>query len=159
MKTILAMMATATLASAAMAQTMTPTGYVAAAGAGDMYEKQSSQLVLGTTKDAKVRQFAQMMIRDHDKSTADVKVAAAKSGVRPASPRLNADQASMIAQLKAAKGDARDSTYLTQQKMAHEQALALHQGYATSGTAPALKTVAANIAPVVQHHIEMLQAM
>jgi putative membrane protein len=159
MKLVLAMMATATVAPAAMAQTMTPTDYVAAAGASDTYEKESSQMVLGTTKNAKIRQFAQMMIRDHNKSTADVKAAAAKSNVRPAPPRLNAEQASMIAQLKAAKGDARDSTYLTQQKMAHEKALALHQSYAASGTAPALKTVAAATAPVVQHHIEMLQGM
>ena len=43
----------------AAAQDMAPAAYVAAAGASDLYEKTSSQLVLQSTNDAKVRAFAQ----------------------------------------------------------------------------------------------------
>src|SRR5688572_550135 len=66
--------------------------YVAKAGAGDVYEKQSSQLVLTTSKNADVRKFAQMMVTDHSQSTADVKAAALKSGLKPKPPMLDAEQ-------------------------------------------------------------------
>ncbi|HCB75695.1 MAG TPA: DUF4142 domain-containing protein [Sphingomonas bacterium] len=133
--------------------------FVAKAGAGDLYEKQSSQIVLQSTKNAKVRQFANMMLKDHSKSTADVKAAAATDRVAVPAPKLEPAQAKMIADLRGASGTARDQMYLQQQKTAHQQALTLHSSYAQNGDKPALKRVAAATAPVVQHHIEMLQAM
>ena len=133
--------------------------YVMKAGAGDLYEKQSSQLVLKTTKDPKVRDFAQMMVTDHTKSSADVKAAAQASGLTPKPPVLDAKKSGMIADLTKASGVKRDQVYVTQQKAAHQEALALHQGYASTGDKPALKAAAAKIAPVVQHHIEMLSTM
>lgn len=141
------------------AQAMTPASYVMKAGAGDLYEKTSSQLVLETSKNAKLRQFAQMMIQDHSKSTAEVKAAAAKAGVAVAPPKLDAMGSRDVAALRAAKGTARDTLYVTQQKAAHQRALALHQGYAANGSAAPLKMVAGQIAPVVQTHITELQAM
>lgn len=136
-----------------------PADYVKMAGAGDLYERQSSQLVLQTSKDAKIRQFAQMMVTQHAKSTADVKAAAARSKVMAPPPMLMPDQADMIAQLTAARGTDRDALYVSQQRTAHDKALALHQSFAANGSAAPLKMAAAKIVPVVQHHIEMLQAM
>ena len=145
--------------AAVSAQAVSPTTFVTKAGAGDLYEKTSSQLVLATSKNAKLRQFAQMMVRDHTKSTADVKAAAAKAGVTVPAPKLDAMGARDVAALRAAKGTARDSLYVTQQKAAHAKALTLQQGYAAKGTVPGLKTVAAGIVPVVQTHITELQTM
>ncbi|MEH3101859.1 DUF4142 domain-containing protein [Sphingomonas adhaesiva] len=154
------MAAVAGFAAPAVAQApATPAGYVAAAGAGDLYERQSSQLVLQTTADPKVRSFAQMMLTDHAKSTAQVKAAAARAKVPVAPPKLMPDQSKMIADLRAQSGTARDAAYVAQQKTAHQKALALHRGYADAGTSAPLKAAAAGIAPVVQHHIEMLNAM
>ncbi|MEG8038073.1 DUF4142 domain-containing protein [Sphingomonas sp. LR60] len=147
------------LATPAVAQQMTPDAYVAAAGAGDLYEKTSSQIVLQSTKDPKVRSFAQGMIRDHNKSTAMVKSAATKAGLKPKPPMMTPEQNQMVAQLRGESGTTRDRTYMTQQQTAHQQALALHQGYAADGTAAPLKTAAGEIAPVVQHHIDMLGGM
>lgn len=133
--------------------------YVRKAGAGDLYEKQSSQLVLKTTKNPDLRNFAQMMVSDHSKSTADVKAAAMKSGLKPKPPMLDADKKEMIARLTASTGQQRDAMYVTQQRTAHAEALALHQGYAQSGGKALLKAAAAKIVPVVQHHAEMLDKM
>ncbi|MEP9403446.1 DUF4142 domain-containing protein [Sphingomonas sp. VNH70] len=142
-----------------VAQTTDAATYVAKAGASDLYEKTSSQLVLQSSKDARVRDFATMMIRDHAKSTADVKRAAAQSNVRVPAPKLEPMQAQMVAELRRATGADRDRLYVQQQQTAHQQALALHGGFAQGGTAAPLKAVAAATAPVVQHHIEMLRAM
>lgn len=136
-----------------------PATYVMKAGASDLYEQQSSRLVLATSKDPHVREFASMMLKDHAESTSEVKAAAMKSGMKPKPPMLDAKQKAMIKQLTAAKGSTRDHVYHEQQVKAHQEALMLQQDYAASGTAPALKQAASSIVPVVQHHIEMLNAM
>ena len=141
---------------AGLAQAMPTADYLKAAGGGDLYEKKSSETVLASTKDAHVRMVARTMIADHAKSTAMVKAAAAKSGLHPAPPMLDAEQKKMVADLAAAKGADRDALYLQQQKAAHEKALALHEGYASGGDKPALREAAGKIAPVVKHHIAML---
>ena len=147
------------VAAPVAAQVMTPAKYVATAGASDLYERQSSQVVLESTTDPKVRSFATMMVSAHAKTTASVKAAAAKSHVTAPPPMLNAAQTEMIAQLKAENGAARDAAYIAQQKAAHGQALAVQQAYAKEGTAPALRTAASGVVPVVQNHIKMLMTM
>ncbi len=157
--TMIAAALTAMVAAPLAAQTTDAPTYVAKAGASDLYERTSSQLVLRSTKDAKVRDFATMMVRDHAKSTADVTRAARTARVRAPAAKLEPAQARMVAELRRATGPARDRMYVDQQKTAHQQALALHGGYAQGGTAAPLKTVAAATAPVVQHHIDMLRGM
>lgn len=142
----------------AVAQVTDAKSFVMKAGASDLYERESSQLVAGSNN-AGVKSFAQQMIKDHTDSTAKVKAAAMKSGLKVAPPKLEPEQAQMVAQLRAAKGSARDQLYVSQQKTAHQKALMLHQTYAANGDTPALKTVASGIAPVVQHHIAMLDKM
>lgn len=161
MKTLVTagMSAIVAIAAPAFAQAMSPTDYVANAGASDLYEITSSQTVLQSTGDSKVRMFAQMMIRHHTKSTADVKAAATRARLQPAPPMMTPAQNEMVAQLRAASGPARDQTYIAQQRQAHDQALALHQTYAREGTSAPLRRAAAKIVPVVKSHIATLQKM
>jgi putative membrane protein len=152
-------LAAACAASPAAAQVMTPADYVKTAGASDMYERESSKLVLETTQDPRVRDFATMMLDAHAKSTADVKAAAARSRVKAGPPMLMPAQTEMLTQLRAEIGPARDAAYIAQQKAAHNQALAVQKAYAEGGTAPALRATAAKIVPVVEHHIMLLMKM
>jgi len=135
-----------------------PADFVKKAGASDLYEITSSKLVM-TSANPKVHAFAAEMVKDHTKSTADVKAAAMKSGLHPKPPVLEPKQAADITALKQVKGAARDTLYVSQQKAAHADALALHQDNAQNGGAAALKAASAKIVPVVQHHISMLNAM
>jgi len=143
----------------AIAQVMPADKYVATAGASDLYERQSSQVVLETTQNARIKSFATMMIADHGKSTAAVKDAATRSKVTVPPPALTPLQTELVAELRAEKGEARDALYVAQQKSAHGQALAVQKAYAADGKAAALKAAAAEIVPVVEHHIEMLKTM
>ncbi|WP_375394867.1 DUF4142 domain-containing protein [uncultured Sphingomonas sp.] len=147
------------VASAQMAAPMPASTYVMKAGAGDLYERKSSEVVLGSTKNPKLKSFAKMMISDHTTSTADVKAAAMRAGMTPKPPMLDAKQSHDIAALKAAGPMKRDALYITQQKAAHQQALMVQQGYAMNGTVAPLKTAAAKIVPVVQQHIQELDSM
>ena len=147
------------LAVPAYAQVMTPAEYVMTAGASDLYEITSSQVVLETTQNPQLRQFAQMMIDHHTKTTADVKAAATRSRVRPAPPKLNPLQQELVTELRAENGPARDAAYVAQQKASHGQALNVQKAYAMEGSAPALKSAASTIVPVVEDHIKMLMTM
>lgn len=146
-------------AAFAEAPKTTAAAFVSAAGASDLYEKTSSQLVLQSTKNAKVKSFAQMMVSDHSKTTADVTAAAKASGLKPMPPKLMPKQAAMIAELKKAPVATRDKVYVDQQVKAHEEALALHQGYASAGDKPALKKVAASAVPIVQTHLTEVRGL
>lgn len=159
MKLKIALLPAILLTAPAWAEVMTPADYVTTAGASDLFERQSAQIVLESTQDPKVRSFAQMMLADHGKSTAMVKVAAGKSRVAVMPPKLMPLQEELIAELKAETGQARDATYLAQQKAAHGQALSVQKAFAMDGKAPALRATAASIVPVVEHHITMLKTM
>lgn len=145
-------------AVAMAAAPMSASTYVMKAGASDKYEIESSKLVMATTN-AKLKHFADEMVTDHTKSTDEVKAAAMKAGMKVAPPMLDAEQRANIAKLKAASGSARDAMYIAQQKVAHQQALALHESYSMNGSVVPLKMAATKIVPVVKHHIQMLSAM
>lgn len=160
MKTLFPLLIAATaFATPAAAQVMTPAEYVATSGASDLYERQSSALVLETTRNPAVRSFATMMVKAHQNSTNDIVAAARRARVPVTPPALTPTQAEMIAQLRAETGASRDAAYVAQQRAAHGQALAVQQAYAASGTAAPLKAVAAKVAGVVQSHIGMLMKM
>jgi len=133
--------------------------YVLQAGAGDLFEIESSRAILKRTKDPAIRDFAQMMVSAHTDSSAKLKQAAASAGLPPRSPALSADQRKMLDGIGAAAGSEADRAYVRAQRTAHQQALSLHQTYAASGEAPALKALAAQLAAVVQRHLDALASL
>ena len=155
---IFASVAVAMTPATAFAASVKAASYVAQAGAGDMFEKQSSQLV-ANSQNQQVAQYAQMMIQDHTKSTSDIVAAAQADGVAPAPPKLMPKQQAMLSQLEKAEGSKRDALYIKQQVAAHQQALALHQGYAKGGDKTNLKQTASTVVPVVQHHLEEAKSL
>jgi putative membrane protein len=132
--------------------------YLMKAGASDLFERQSGQL-LSTSRNPGIARFAREMVRDHTNSTAMVKAAAVRSGLHPRPPVLDGDMSRDLAALRAARGRDRDRLYVMQQKKTHQDALMLQQGYAAAGDNPALRGAAGKIVPVVQHHIAMLDRM
>lgn len=155
------MMADNMMANGAMPTAM-PTdaaGFVAAAGASDLFEIQSAKLALKKTQKQNIRDFANMMIADHTKTTEAVKAAAKKAGMTPVPPQLNAEQQQMIDQLQPLSGDDFDKAYLAQQMPAHQQALTLLQNYAQNGDTPALVAAAKSAVPIVQKHIARLKEL
>lgn len=138
----------------------TATEYLAAAAAGDLYERTSSELVMrGEGGSAEVRQFAQKMVVDHQNMSVQLRTAAEGAGLRMGVPVMTPQQQAMIEQLQAASGAQRERIYLTQQVTAHRQALALHQGYAAGGDRPELQALARTAAQVVEGHLLELQRL
>ena len=157
-KLALVLLATAT-ASAAYAAPMSASEYVMTSAASDFYERTSSQVVLQSTRNPQIRAFAEMMLSAHSQSTAEIKTAAGRSGLKPIPPRMTALQTEMITQLRAERGTARDAAYLAQQRAAHNGALNVQKAYATEGSSAPLRSVAQTIVPMVESHIAMLMKM
>jgi putative membrane protein len=95
-----------------------------------------------------------MMVGDHANTTQQVAAAARKSGMNPGAPKMTADQQRMLTGLQGASGADFDRLYSQDQVMAHQQALALHQGFAQGGSDPNLKAVAQTAVPIVQTHLD-----
>lgn len=133
--------------------------FVMMAGASDLYEIQSSQAVLDTTRNPDIRRFAQMMVEHHTMTTQQVMDAARKDGLSPPPPVLDAKRAAMLSDLKGASGSARDRLYVQQQVMAHQEALTLHTNYSQNGDKPNLRTAATGAVPIVQRHLTEVQGM
>lgn len=153
--TVSAVPAAPALARAAATTTSAVT-YARMAGSSDIYEKQSSQLILADAQNADVRRYAEMMVSDHTNTTAQLLAAAKQSGV-VADPKLLTKHAQMLQQLRRVGAPAREKTYVRQQVMAHQEALALHQGYASKGDNPALRQVATAAVPIIQAHLTEAQ--
>lgn len=150
----------AMMGNGAMSMASTPQEYVAMAGASDMFEIESSRLALEKGQRQEVKDFAQMLINDHQKSTAMIKTAAA--AVQPpvtVAPQLNAEQQANMDALRNASAADFDRLYLTQQVPAHEKALALLQGYAQNGSAAQLQEHARTTAPLVEQHLTRARAL
>jgi len=152
--------ASAPAPAAPVADTSTATGYATAAALGDMFEIESSKLALQKTNSPEIKQFAQMMIDAHGKTTAELKATLATAGLTVTPPAaLDARQKAMLEELGGKPPLEFDTAYLDQQTVAHSEALSLHQRYAQGGDNVAVKAFAAKTAPIVQAHLDMAKKL
>ena len=129
--------------------------YADMASASDLFEIESSQLALERTQDAEIREFAQMLVTDHQNSTAALREAAQTAD--PAvtvNPALTPAQQADIDTLTAAGEAEFDQAYLDAQVRAHQLALAMLQGYAEQGDVESLTQHASETAGPVEQHLE-----
>jgi putative membrane protein len=133
-------------------------GFADKASGSDMYEIEAGKLAQSMGKSQAVKDFGAMMVKDHTKSTNDLKTAATSAQGVTVAPKLDAKQQSDLDALKAA-GDNFDAIYKQQQVAAHEAALAMLQSYAQSGDNAALKEFAAKTTPVAKGHLDQARNM
>lgn len=142
-----------------MASAMAPKNaqeFVTAAAIGDMYEIQAAKMAEAKSTSPEIKTFAKRMIKDHTKTSAELKGLLGK-GV-DATPPTTLDQRrqGLLDNLKtSATGQEFDKRYVSQQIAAHDEMETLMKGYAEHGDNAALKAFAAKTAPVVQMHLDM----
>ncbi len=135
--------------------------YVMKASDGDMFEIESSRIALARSQTPAVRDHAQRMITEHTQTTSDLRQAIARSkspDLRQPAQMTPAKQA-MVSGLEKTDAADFDKRYLADQLTAHNEALAVHRGYAQSGQDPVLKMAAEKTAPLVEGHLNHLKAM
>ncbi|WP_156678805.1 DUF4142 domain-containing protein [Sphingomonas profundi] len=137
----------------------TPTAaeFVQKAAISDMYEMEAGKLAQKMSKSAAVTKFAGEMVKAHTETTAKLKaITAGDAALKPPAALDDAHQ-KLIADLKAAAPDKFDTLYVDQQTSAHSDALSLMKSYADGGDNAKLKAFAAETAPKVQMHLDMVK--
>ncbi len=161
-KLTMALLAGATLASAATAQdpgSRQTREFVQQAGESDTFEIMESQSALAESKNPQVLAFAQQMIRDHTGTSQALRDATGRAGLKPPPMQVGAAQAPMLAALQSARGRDFDRVYWKQQALAHRSALTVEQQYAATGDTPAIRQTAAATVPIIQQHLAMAEQM
>jgi putative membrane protein len=148
------------MASAATLGAYTSSAFVQNAARSDMYEIRAGKLAEAKSSSPEIKKFAAAMVRAHTKTTAGLKAAIAKGGVKTLIPAgLDDRRKGMLDNLRASNGAEFDKRYVTQQIAAHQEALDLMKGYADHGDNDALKEAAAKTAPLVADHLQMAKAL
>lgn len=135
-----------------------PQEFADMAGSSNMFEIESSQLALDMSQTPEVQEFAQQMIDDHTLAGENMMTAAEEDGVTPPSA-MNEQHQAQYDELAAADEASFDQAYIEAQVMAHEEAVALFEGFATEGEESALRDFATQTLPTLQMHLEHVQGM
>lgn len=135
--------------------------FVAAAAVANRFEIQAAELALAQAGDAKLKEFARMMLTDHKAALQELEAAAKEAAVAmPTEPALDQSHATKIAALESRKDPADfDRAYRVDQMQAHQQAVTLLETYQRTGAKNSLRVWATKTLPVVKKHLEKLSSM
>jgi putative membrane protein len=125
----------------------------------DMFEIESNKL--GEQKgNAAEKSFASQMVKDHTKTSNELKELVASGKVKAELPTAldNAHQ-SKLDKLRSKTGKDFSSDFSSMQEDAHEDAVSLFERYSKGGDNADLKNWAGMTLPALKHHLEMAKAL
>lgn len=135
-------------------------GFANAVADSDLLEIESAKLGASKAGSAEVKALALQLLSDHQKSSLELKAAAARaSPPLTVTPALDAEQQHMLNDLKATAGADFDRRFIDQQTNAHQKALALLQDYVGNGVSQPLKDFASKAIPVIEGHLDHLNSI
>ena len=126
---------------------------------GSYAEIEGSQLALEKTESQDVRQFAEMMIKDHGEMVKEAsKLATDKGMTPPDGPSLM--QTTEITALKALSGGAFDAMYVNRIGVAsHEATVEMFEEASREAQDPDVKAMASKTLPKLREHLEMARTL
>ncbi len=125
---------------------------------GNTYEIEAAKIAEQKATSPDVKGFARMMVTDHTALGKEAQPVIAKAGKTPPAD-LDQRRKGLLDNLRAAGPADFDKTYADQQVAAHDETLALLNGYAQNGDNADLKALATKAAPKVQTHLDKAKAM
>lgn len=135
------------------ASVLPDTAFAAKAAVGGMAEVALGQMAASKGTDNNVKDFGNMMVKDHGKANAELmSIAKGKNLVLPTG--LDAEHQAKSDSLSKLSGADFDRAYVKTMVEGHQKTLALMQSEATNGTDAELKAFAAKTAPVVKMHLD-----
>lgn len=128
--------------------------FVTQAANGGLYEFNSGLFATTSAPDPRVQALAHAIVKDHTDLNARLNVAAERDRLRLPF-MMDEKHDAMVLQMQSAQlrnpGEAQQM-FLSQQKTAHDQAIALYERYAQEGTNPRLKHFAEASLPTLREH-------
>jgi putative membrane protein len=125
----------------------------------DMFEIESNKL--GEQKgNAAEKSFASQMVRDHTKTSTELKQMVSSGKVKAEPPTaLDSLHESKLDRLKSKTGQDFSADFVSMQLDAHKDAVELFERYAKGGDNADLKNWAGKTLPALKHHLEMAEAL
>lgn len=146
--------------SAATLGANTVDGFVTNLAIGNMYEIEAARIAQTKASNADVKALASMILEDHTAAGEKLQSTASSAAPDVALPTmLDQRRKGMIDNLNAAPPDDFDKVYLDQQVAAHNETLALLNGFSDNSDAPALATLAREMIPTITTHRDRAQAL
>jgi putative membrane protein len=135
----------------------TTADFVKEAAMSDMLEVEAGKLAQQRGQ-GDVKTFADDMVKDHTKTSNELKGMITSDTVKATAPTmLDSNAQGKLDALKKAKDDDFASDYADMQVSAHKDAVSLFERYAKSGENAELKNWAGKTLPTLRHHLEMAQ--
>ena len=126
------------------------------AASGGLAEVQAAQLAEQRATSPQIKQFAQRMITDHTAANTELQQIAKQADISlPAQP--TGKDAAEGQKLRGVT--AFDQAYAQGQLQDHRETVELFQKEASSGQDPALKAFAQKTLPILQQHLQMVEAL
>lgn len=132
--------------------------FAVAAATGDMLEIETSKLAQTKSRNADVKTFAAMLIRDHTATSAELKTWAGSSGVTLPAAADDGTKA-LIDNIRTADATGFDDKYLDTVIDAHESAISAFETYARDGQDSSLKAWTATTLPKLRAHLEQANTL
>ena len=133
-------------------------GFILAAAQGGMTEVQLGRLATTNGVRADVKEFGQMMVKDHTAINDDLKALAARKGVTlPDS--LDAKHQAMVDKMAALKSSEFDDAYIAGMIKAHQKDAKAFKGEAAATQDADIKSFLDKSIPVVEAHLKHVMAM
>jgi putative membrane protein len=126
------------------------------AAVGGMAEVDFGKLALSKSSNARVKEFANMMVNDHGKANDELKAIAAQKNIT-LPMALDEDHQKVANDLNAATGRDFDKKYVDAMVDGHKKTLDLMEKEAKDGVDADLKAFAAKTAPIVKAHLTMIE--
>lgn len=131
--------------------------FVTQAAMSDMLEVESSTLAQERA-DAKSKQFAAKMVKDHTETSTELKSLVQGGKVKATLPGgMDKSHQDKLDKLKALNGGDFDKQYDDMQISAHKDAVSLFERYGKSGDNADLKAFASKTLPHLQEHLKMAE--
>jgi putative membrane protein len=131
------------------------TAFAKKAAVGGIAEVALGKLALSKTDNAKIKDFANMMITDHGKANAELtRIATAKHIILPTD--LDAEHQVKIDSLTNLSGKDFNKAYVSAMIEGHQKTLALMQDEVNHGKNADFRGFAAQTIPIVQMHIDSI---
>ncbi|WP_400192603.1 DUF4142 domain-containing protein [Hymenobacter sp. B81] len=128
--------------------------FMMSAAHSDQNEIQLSKLALEKGVTGMAKQHADMMIKDHTKSTADLKAIAQKKQVTLPTD-MDAEHKAIADEMRKLSGKDFEQRYLMQMVMDHQKTLNTLNAHAAMTQDADVKGFIAKVTPVVQNHLDM----
>jgi putative membrane protein len=142
----------------ALAQQADQTNFLADAIRGNVAEVKLGQLAAERAQNLQVRQYGEMLRKDHTKSLEKASSLASEIGV-PASSELTDQQRKQFESLQKLSGEEFDTTFLSQMVREHQTDIAKFSAQAQSGQDPEVMAFAKETLPTLQAHLQRAQSI